>query len=564
MTLPVAPLCLAVFCVPSLLAQTTLNLSQDLVRLGIASTNMTPNRQSQDAAPLFAQGLTYAYSHQISKLIADPGAYYFLSKPNRCYATIGFSTFSNLTVDLQGSDLYFADLSATGLCVYGANITLQNFTIDYLKLPYTQLLVTSVNAAQRQIQFTVQPGWQKPSALNPLLIPGSIPTVYFFRHGQPTPFYDRMFVEQPLADDQLTFVNLLTSSSTILAQVRQGDIAVLFPANNYTSSIGGGNRAAGPNKAWTLRNIKIYAGGEAPLDLLGESLLLERVYIMPRPGTDRLISGGGPSIALTGPNNTLRLNRAIRTVDEAFTTGVPFYGSVQSVLGARRLQVQGGAAGLSSAHDTLANGRSMPNGSPVEFQRLSDGVVLGSATVVSQSATPSINGLTQVILDFDRDLPGNLAGAYLYPTDPNQRGGNTVVERNAVEHGGYCVGFDSYGLMNSTFRGNYVHHSTWAGIWINGNTMTSFEATPPPRNITVSGNVIDRPNSELGTVDFSRIFTFAGIQALELVQSSPQVQAVPAMTSPLQNITIQNNFIADPRRSAVWMGNTTGGSVSGN
>src|SRR5215831_5796092 len=34
---------------------TTLNLSQDLVSLGIASTNMVPNQPSLDAGPLFVQ-----------------------------------------------------------------------------------------------------------------------------------------------------------------------------------------------------------------------------------------------------------------------------------------------------------------------------------------------------------------------------------------------------------------------------------------------------------------------------------------------------------------------------
>ena len=38
-------------------AQTTLNLSHDLVPLGIASTNMSPNQPALDAGPLFVAGV---------------------------------------------------------------------------------------------------------------------------------------------------------------------------------------------------------------------------------------------------------------------------------------------------------------------------------------------------------------------------------------------------------------------------------------------------------------------------------------------------------------------------
>ena len=70
-----------------------------------------------------------------------------------------------------------------------------------------------------------------------------------------------------------------------------------------------------------------------------------------------LISGGGPYFQLTGPNNTFRLNRAIRELDEGFASVISFYGSVRSVLGSRSLQVQGGAVGPSSGYDMLARNR---------------------------------------------------------------------------------------------------------------------------------------------------------------------------------------------------------------
>jgi hypothetical protein len=59
--------------------QTTLNMPQDLIRLGIATANMTPNQQALDAGPLFLKAVQYAQNNQIGRVIADTGSYYFLS-----------------------------------------------------------------------------------------------------------------------------------------------------------------------------------------------------------------------------------------------------------------------------------------------------------------------------------------------------------------------------------------------------------------------------------------------------------------------------------------------------
>ena len=52
-------------------AATTLNLSQDLVALGIAATNMVPNQPSLDAGPLLSSGVAYAVAHGIGRVIAN-------------------------------------------------------------------------------------------------------------------------------------------------------------------------------------------------------------------------------------------------------------------------------------------------------------------------------------------------------------------------------------------------------------------------------------------------------------------------------------------------------------
>jgi hypothetical protein len=51
----------------------TLNMSEDLMQLGISSTNMVLNQPLIDASQLLTQAVTYANQHQISNVVADPG-----------------------------------------------------------------------------------------------------------------------------------------------------------------------------------------------------------------------------------------------------------------------------------------------------------------------------------------------------------------------------------------------------------------------------------------------------------------------------------------------------------
>jgi hypothetical protein len=83
---------------------TTINLSHDLVRLGIASNNLRPDSPAIDARPLFQAALAYARSHPVNVITVDRGAYYFLT-PQDAQAYLSFSTLSNLTVDLADSTI---------------------------------------------------------------------------------------------------------------------------------------------------------------------------------------------------------------------------------------------------------------------------------------------------------------------------------------------------------------------------------------------------------------------------------------------------------------------------
>jgi len=154
------------FAVPSLVGQTTLNLSHDLVPLGIASQNMVPNSPALDAQPLFMAAVQYIQNNPVQVLTADPGAYYFMTPLTVNPGVYLFVySLSNLTIDFQNSTLYFKDGYRRAFDIEDCQgLTLKNFTIDYLAPAYTQVQLTAIDPASGTFTYTLMPGWPDPNS----------------------------------------------------------------------------------------------------------------------------------------------------------------------------------------------------------------------------------------------------------------------------------------------------------------------------------------------------------------------------------------------------------------
>ena len=529
------------------LPPTTLNLSRDLVALGIAATNMVPNQPALDAGPLFVAGVNYAKSNGILTVIADPGAYYFLSL-TEINAHFALRNIDGMTIDLHGADLIFTHPLYYGMIVYySTNAVVQNFTADYEPLPFTQVRVVSVDTANAQLQYAVQPGWVDPGSFNINDRPaGSGPPlagVYVFRNGQPAVGVRWMLAQLPVTGGRLSL--LAASDQLPLGGIRPGDIAVVG-LRSFAEPVGTNHC-----NNCTIRSVTLYSSVSGGFQAItSPGTVMERVYSIPKPGTDRLVSTLGLSIfPVSGPNNTIRLSRAIRTMDDGIVFGGQIVGTVQSQVTSRRLIVDG-----SGGPSVLGGSDTVPNGTPVNFQRLSDGAMLGPAVIVSQSVVSSTP--YQIAFDFDRDLPGGLLGNVMYSTDANQDGAGSVLERSTVQNTSPCCkGIYINGLASSTVRGNYVRRSAFAGLFLVDSMAPGDPPTSPLTNLNVVNNVIDGTNMSSNWWWFE----FGAIQSVTLTT------AYDLMTGqPFSNLNVTNNFIADSGRSGVWLGNTNGGSVSGN
>jgi uncharacterized protein (TIGR03437 family) len=524
---------------------TTINLSQDLVTLGIASSNMTPNQPTLDAGPLLTSAVQYATAHKVTNIIANPGTYYFLTtQPSGAHVVL--TGASNLTIDFQGSSLIMTVEQHVGFQLNGAaNVTLQNFSLDYQQVPFTQLQVVSVNAALRQIQYSVPAGWRVPSVFSTLPQPSTLNGyyVFFFRSGERIGSLLRFSFQTPVSGNAFTLADAGTATSaTTLSQIRPGDVAVLQMRSNTNALF------ANVCTGCTFRNIQIYSSpGVAFTANSMQGSTVDHVYVMPKPGTDRLVSSNadGISFAQPGANNTVVLSRVIRNLDDGYSPHYWVLGLVQSQPSAQVLAVQ---------RQFFA---SLPNGSPVVFESAADGSLLGSATIVSQSPDPSqpaVAGQT-ITITFDRILPTNLTGAAVYTTDPTLRGGNSLFDRVTAQEQVFPRGMSLWGLMNTTVRGSFISHSGFSAIYAAHQLAPTDWMTAPLSNLTLSNNAIEDTNSDIT----SSISNIAAIEATALAGNS-----TPMPSSPNQNITITGNFIQAAGHAGIWFANTNDGAVANN
>jgi hypothetical protein len=355
-----------------------------------------------------------------------------------------------------------------------------------------------------------------------------------------------MAAQFPFSGNRVTIVpgNGFDPTPANMSAIRAGDLAVVAMRQFGEPLVA--YRCSG----CTFRNITVYSAAGAAIDLThSNNSVWERVYSIPKPGTDRLISSFGFGFQANGPNNQVRLSRAIRTLDGGFAMYTWATGAVESQQTLRTLTVAGSCC-------SLGQGVTIPNGSPGVFQRRSDGASLASAILVSQSGSVDA---------YNPDHP-----SYIRPRSSGQSCRRDVHHRHQPARGGNsssytvqdkscCFGMDIWGWAGSTVRGNYIRRVGFAGIGGIQSLVTTSWTTPPLVAMTFSNNVID------GT-KMTSDWWLQEMGGIQMAGIGPDVNGNPELMSASahQNITIANNFIADPGRAAVWLGNTLGGNVSGN
>jgi uncharacterized protein (TIGR03437 family) len=526
----------------------TLNMSRDLISNGIAASNLQPNSPALDARPLFEAAAAYASKNGIAKLIADPGAYYFLSVRNaNTHALI--SAASNLTIDWQNSDLLFRFSNTSAVQFTNCSgVTMQNFTLDYQQLPFTQVTVTSVNAAGQTVNSQNIANYPSPADFNTNRAADGSDAIFMFvfRNGVPIQEVGRLTAKRPFAGSTIAIsdVNDPWAKPAQLAAIQPGDVIVLTdrsgpPAINFVNGQDG-----------AIRNASIYSSGQIGL-YFGRTnrATADHVQVIPKPGTTRLIStnadGIHTSFALGA--NVFTNNIVRRTCDDALAISAGWVAAVTQSSGA-----------------TVTVSRSFaspfPVGASVAFLNPSTAGIAGTATIVSETPTFDQQKFTDgeaVTLTLDHAVPGLAANFGMADNDAAKQGSGSVIAFNTVQEGVFARGIWLAGVQNVSAHDNYIQRTSSNGIFIQQLSADNTDAGPSS-NISIQNNLVDSAIN-YGNVSHGPAFAAASIYTISQNDQNAQVT-----TSPHTNITVKGNRVTNSARSAIRLENVTGGEISGN
>jgi hypothetical protein len=549
-------LCVPLACTRDVRAQTgppdhdfrhsTLNLSRDLVRLGIASENLVPDHPNLDVRPLFQAALKYVGQHHTSLVTLDHGAYYFLT-PQNTDTYLVFLNLTDLRVDLTGSKIYFARPFLQGFLVSNCQrVTLTNFEADILVLPYTHVQLETVDAQQRTLAYTTLPDWANPETFNGETTPLGPPVLWAmaFRNGKIVPGTSRMQVKQPISSGVLSLVqdNTPWTQSATLSTLLPGDTIVVTQRGG--ESLINGSRS----DAITFSNFTVYASSAMAVLLNSVShSTVDHVRVMPRPAVGLIASNAdGIHFVLSGPDNHIRNSFVTRTLDDALSIDSLDLATVTSQSSPRQLTVQ------------RSFYRRFPNGTAVNFVDPATAGEVAGAAIVSQdppdSNSPTLDG--SVELTFDQDLPAIATGFGMAFANANDRGAGSSIEGNEAQEISFGRGVYIAGAKEVRVEHNRIGHTSNGGIAVSQN-VTAYPS-PPSHDITIQFNEVDGSLGPMTSGSGSQIATGA-----VLVSSTTNTNAYPA--SPVNtNVTIRGNRIVNSGRSGIWIGALNGGAIEDN
>ena len=537
----------------SIVSAQVLNLSHDLVSHGIAGKNLTPNDPSLDAGPLIFAGVQYAYFNAIPLVTADKGNYYLLSDQQQ-NATLIFGHFSNLTLDLADSTLFFrGPYLPNGIQLWECtNFTLKNFKTDFINPPYTHVQLTSVNAAARTIGYATLPGWPDPTTFNGLTSPfGGENDLWLavFRNGQIVPGTTRSRVARPIANNTLTLIQDGTpwTQAATLATLQPGDtIAVVARGGGPPILIWEGDGI-------TLSHVTIQGSGETAVQFYAsKNSTADTVSVVPRPGNG-LVGSNGDAIhfASARQNNHIVNSYVTRTLDDGLVMDNQHAALVLSQSPPRQLTVK---------RDQYLR---FPNGTPVNFVDPATTLESAGGIIISQvpadSLSPQFNG--SVDLTFDRDLPALPAGMAMVYADPLTRGQGSTIADSTSEDIYAGRGIWIAGLQGLTIERNTVRRTSMAGIILSTSTdpFDTGDIGPPAHDVVIQNNVVDGALGPAAGGTGAQV----GLGGIQVVSTDNQ-QFGFASAAGNTNISIVGNTILNSGRSGIWVGEVNGGTINNN
>jgi hypothetical protein len=531
----------------------TVNLSRDLVPLGIASRNLPADDPAFDARPLFEAAVAYAADHHIERLTVDRGTYYFLT-PEDAQTYLRFPALSDLTIDLAGSRILFTGAFLQGFALVNCDhVTLTNFTIDFVTPPYTEVELASVDPNARTLSYRTLPNWPDPATFNdaPTLSHGPgepAPSIVLwgvaFRDGDILPGTSRMQVAQPITAGRLDLVqdNTPWTQSATLSTLEPGDTIVVTQRGGQPPLLAIGGQFI------TISHGTVF-GASAIAVLLNRvsHSTVDDLKVVPRAGALFSSNADGIHFVDAGADDHIRHSMVARTLDDALAIDSLDPALVQKETGPQQVVV------------TRTAFIRFPDGTDVDFVDPVSGAEIAGATILTQNPPDSDSPIfdQMVTLTFDRDLPTLGVGFGMAFADPAARGTGSTIEDNTVEDILFGRGIWIGGAQSVTVARNRIGRSSNGGVAVAQNTSPVYPL-PPARDIVIEGNILRGSLGPMASGSGTEIAT--GAILVETTGSAGGFSAA----APNANISILRNAVANSGRSGLWIGELDGGKIEDN
>src|ERR1035441_5091719 len=318
--------------------------------------------------------------------------------------------------------------------------------------------ICPANPTARTIGIKQMETYPLPSYLNAVAVPSGYVNdgffAYIFRNGIELRTTGRMPVASPVTDASVQITgNDPWATATQLATIQPGDTLVL------ELRAGIGTIFATNTISFTLQDISVYASGFIGVFTnYGSSVTVDHVQVIPRPGTDRMIStnADGIHLAPAGGNTVVTNNTVKRGCDDAIAIDGQWAAIVSAASSGTTVQV------------TRHNNVPIAVGEAFDFIDITTAAIVGIATVTAESplvsAQTGSNGETiRLTLDHAVSVKQNFGVAI---NDPNLSGSGTLISGNLVYQQTFGRGIYPAGVANVTVSNNMLEATDGGGILV--------------------------------------------------------------------------------------------------
>jgi hypothetical protein len=525
-------------CVPNS-QSTVFNASHDLNEVS-DEANLKPNEPNIDSTPRLNAAIDYVSRHSACReLTLDSGSYSF-----RTPITVGgrqtylhIPSGSNVSFDFKNAQFFFKESVFSAFIVENCSAcTIQNLSIDYVHLPFTELAVTKVSEqGQFILAAPLNASWPNPqqlykhqaAALGPKNPIGSF--VGFDTRGGIPQYGD---TDWPISPD-------LTEPHRIALPPDH----VIEPGDVFIVAARGGGPAiyAKNDSATTFKNIVIYtSGGPAIESWYSAGMAFLRITI--EPGSDRLVStvaGGIQLNDMTGPGNRVQNCLIDGTQDDSIAGNLDTQIAWVDVLSTTAVTLRapwssGNLFFINSMTGASVGGPPNPGrtlGAKWPVYKLDPALTPNEVTLIDQ-------GLSGYALS---------TAQFTYPHF-------VVVAQNQIKNSYLARGVAFSGVGGIQITGNTITNTQQAGIFVG----TSLPEYGPVYKVLIGDNTLTATNMGMTGVGTDML---GAIEVMSFGSGGEKNGGNVFGGQSNRKVFINRNTITTTERSGIWVGNAADGEV---